>query len=131
VEFLPQDFGVMNFSVSQSRTSWFTQADLVQPLALRVVSCLVDPDLLIWVCELGNSFSDNPHLRWRVDVGFGNNCATAPLLLQEGATATAIAPSEMRIVREIFVPYHVLHSVNYHNQNHMSTLADQCQLRSE
>ncbi|CAG8272909.1 unnamed protein product [Penicillium nalgiovense] len=35
-----------------------------------------------------------------VDVGFGNNCATAPLLLQEGATATAIAPSEMRIVRE-------------------------------
>lgn len=26
VEFLPQDFGVMNFSVSQTRTSWFTQA---------------------------------------------------------------------------------------------------------
>lgn len=26
VEFLPQDFGVMNFSVSQARTSWFTQA---------------------------------------------------------------------------------------------------------
>jgi arylamine N-acetyltransferase len=25
VEFLPQDFGVMNFSVSQTRTSWFTQ----------------------------------------------------------------------------------------------------------
>jgi arylamine N-acetyltransferase len=25
VEFLPQDFGVINFSVSQSRTSWFTQ----------------------------------------------------------------------------------------------------------
>lgn len=25
VEFLPQDFEVMNFSVSQSRTSWFTQ----------------------------------------------------------------------------------------------------------
>jgi arylamine N-acetyltransferase len=25
VEFLPQDFGVMNFSVSQSRTSWFTK----------------------------------------------------------------------------------------------------------
>lgn len=25
VEFLPQDFGVMNFSVSQSRSSWFTQ----------------------------------------------------------------------------------------------------------
>ena len=36
----------------------------------------------------------------QVDVGFGNNCATAPLLLQEGVTATAIAPSEMRIVRE-------------------------------
>ena len=26
VEFLPQDFEVMNFSVSQSRSSWFTQA---------------------------------------------------------------------------------------------------------
>lgn len=25
VEFLPQDFDVMNFSVSQSRTSWFTK----------------------------------------------------------------------------------------------------------
>lgn len=25
IEFLPQDFGVMNFSVSQSRTSWFTK----------------------------------------------------------------------------------------------------------
>ncbi|KAG0160130.1 Arylamine N-acetyltransferase 2 [Penicillium digitatum] len=38
--------------------------------------------------------------KYMVDVGFGNNCATAPLLLQEGATATAIEPSEMRIVRE-------------------------------
>ncbi|KAJ5505921.1 Arylamine N-acetyltransferase [Penicillium expansum] len=38
--------------------------------------------------------------KYMVDVGFGNSCATAPLLLQEGATATAIAPSEMRIVRE-------------------------------
>lgn len=25
VEFLPQDFGVMNFSVSRNPTSWFTQ----------------------------------------------------------------------------------------------------------
>lgn len=25
VEFLPQDFAVMNFAVSQTRTSWFTQ----------------------------------------------------------------------------------------------------------
>lgn len=25
VEFFPQDFGVMNFSISQRRTSWFTQ----------------------------------------------------------------------------------------------------------
>ncbi|KAJ5504367.1 Arylamine N-acetyltransferase [Penicillium fimorum] len=38
--------------------------------------------------------------KYMIDVGFGNSCATAPLLLQEGATATAIAPSEMRIVRE-------------------------------
>ncbi|KAJ5545054.1 hypothetical protein N7535_006558 [Penicillium sp. DV-2018c] len=38
--------------------------------------------------------------KYMVDVGFGNNCATAPLPLQEGATATAIAPSEMRLVRE-------------------------------
>ncbi|KXG50906.1 Arylamine N-acetyltransferase [Penicillium griseofulvum] len=43
---------------------------------------------------------DRDYQRSEVDVGFGNNCATAPLLLQEGATATAIAPSEMRIVRE-------------------------------
>ncbi|KUM61790.1 hypothetical protein ACN42_g5315 [Penicillium freii] len=42
--------------------------------------------------------------KYMVDVGFGNNCATAPLLLQEGATATAIAPSEMRIVRERALP---------------------------
>ncbi|CAI7631974.1 unnamed protein product [Penicillium glandicola] len=38
--------------------------------------------------------------KYMIDVGFGSSCATAPLLLQEGATATAIAPSEMRIVRE-------------------------------
>ncbi|KAK4925160.1 hypothetical protein LTR66_016415 [Elasticomyces elasticus] len=38
--------------------------------------------------------------KYMVDVGFGNNCATAPLPLQEFATATYIAPSEMRLVRE-------------------------------
>ncbi|KAJ5138813.1 Arylamine N-acetyltransferase [Penicillium bovifimosum] len=38
--------------------------------------------------------------KYMVDVGFGNNGATAPLPLREGATATAIAPSEMRLVRE-------------------------------
>ncbi|KAF7719998.1 Uncharacterized protein PECH_008134 [Penicillium ucsense] len=38
--------------------------------------------------------------RYMVDVGFGINCATAPLPLQEGATATCIAPSEMRLVKE-------------------------------
>jgi arylamine N-acetyltransferase len=36
----------------------------------------------------------------QVDVGFGNNGATAPLPLQEGATATCIEPSQMRLVRE-------------------------------
>ena len=35
-----------------------------------------------------------------MDVGFGNNCATAPLPLQEGATATSIAPSEMRLIKD-------------------------------
>ncbi|KAJ5972337.1 Arylamine N-acetyltransferase [Penicillium vulpinum] len=38
--------------------------------------------------------------RYMIDVGFGNNCATVPMPLQEGATATAIAPCEMRVVRE-------------------------------
>ncbi|KAJ5160860.1 uncharacterized protein N7482_007864 [Penicillium canariense] len=36
----------------------------------------------------------------QVDVGFGNNCATAPLHLHEGATATWIGRSEMRLIRE-------------------------------
>jgi arylamine N-acetyltransferase len=43
---------------------------------------------------------DHTNVHGQVDVGFGNNCATAPLPLREGATATVIAPSEMRIVRE-------------------------------
>jgi arylamine N-acetyltransferase len=38
-----------------------------------------------------------------VDVGFGNNCATAPLPFQEGATATCIAPSEMRLIKDSLV----------------------------
>lgn len=42
----------------------------------------------------------NVYIYGQVDVGFGNNGATAPLLLQEGATAKLISPSEMRIVRE-------------------------------
>lgn len=36
----------------------------------------------------------------QVDVGFGNNGATAPIPLREGATATCIAPSEMQLVRD-------------------------------
>ncbi|KGO78428.1 Arylamine N-acetyltransferase [Penicillium italicum] len=43
--------------------------------------------------------------KYMVDVGFGNNCATAPLLLQENVTATTIAPSEMRIVRETIAEF--------------------------
>ncbi|KAJ5779326.1 hypothetical protein N7457_007046 [Penicillium paradoxum] len=43
--------------------------------------------------------------KYMVDVGFGNNGATAPLLLREGTTATAIAPSEMRLVRENIVEF--------------------------
>ncbi|KAI2790557.1 hypothetical protein POX_d06077 [Penicillium oxalicum] len=43
--------------------------------------------------------------RYMVDVGFGINCATAPLPLQEGATATCIAPSEMRLVKETLVEF--------------------------
>ncbi|KAJ5703564.1 hypothetical protein N7493_011489 [Penicillium malachiteum] len=39
-------------------------------------------------------------LKYMVDVGFGANCATAPLPLQDGATATRIAPSDMRLVRQ-------------------------------
>ncbi|KAF3386272.1 hypothetical protein F1880_001602 [Penicillium rolfsii] len=41
--------------------------------------------------------------RYMVDVGFGNNCATAPLPLQENAPATCIAPSEMRLIKESLV----------------------------
>lgn len=35
VEFLPQDFGVMNFSVSQGRTSWFTQVFVCMRMILN------------------------------------------------------------------------------------------------
>ncbi|KAJ5109001.1 hypothetical protein N7456_005676 [Penicillium angulare] len=38
--------------------------------------------------------------KYMIDVGFGNNCATAPLPLKEGAVATNIAPSEMRLIRD-------------------------------
>ncbi|CAG8040095.1 unnamed protein product [Penicillium salamii] len=43
--------------------------------------------------------------KYMVDVGFGNNCATAPLPLREHATATYIAPSEMRLVKENLVEF--------------------------
>ncbi|CAG8041450.1 unnamed protein product [Penicillium salamii] len=43
--------------------------------------------------------------KYMVDVGFGNNCATAPLPLRENATATYIAPSEMRLVKENLVEF--------------------------
>jgi arylamine N-acetyltransferase len=41
----------------------------------------------------------------QVDVGFGNNCATAPLPLQDGATATSIAPAKMRLIRDTIPEY--------------------------
>ncbi|GLI77685.1 hypothetical protein PoHVEF18_005978 [Penicillium ochrochloron] len=44
-------------------------------------------------------------LSFQVDVGFGNNCATAPLPLQEGATATCNAPSEMRLIKDSLVEF--------------------------
>ncbi|KAJ5815549.1 hypothetical protein N7474_007326 [Penicillium riverlandense] len=47
----------------------------------------------------GSSYADI-YIDVQVDVGFGNNCATAPLPLREGATATCIAPCEMRLVRD-------------------------------
>ena len=40
-----------------------------------------------------------------MDVGFGNNCATAPLPLQDGATATCIGPSEMRLIRDTLAEF--------------------------
>ncbi|KAJ5777566.1 hypothetical protein N7520_000812 [Penicillium odoratum] len=43
--------------------------------------------------------------KYMVDVGFGNNCATAPLPLQEGATATNIGTSEMRLVRDSLIEF--------------------------
>src|ERR1700761_3226142 len=56
------------------------------------------------VSSLSASDRDTPYadmyIYGQVDVGFGNNCATAPLPLREGATATCVAPSEMRLVRD-------------------------------
>ncbi|OGE51939.1 hypothetical protein PENARI_c011G01715 [Penicillium arizonense] len=43
--------------------------------------------------------------KYMVDVGFGNNGATAPLPLEEGVTATHIAPSEMRLVKENIIEF--------------------------
>ncbi|KAJ5635774.1 uncharacterized protein N7484_009087 [Penicillium longicatenatum] len=43
--------------------------------------------------------------KYMVDVGFGNNCATAPLPLREGATATHIGTSEMRLIRDSLVEF--------------------------
>ncbi|KAF9888935.1 N-terminal acetyltransferase [Aspergillus nanangensis] len=37
--------------------------------------------------------------KYMADVGFGLNTPTSPLLLQEGATATLIAPSEMSLIK--------------------------------
>lgn len=36
IEFLPQDFEVMNFSVSQSRTSWFTKTFICTRMILNI-----------------------------------------------------------------------------------------------
>lgn len=52
------------------------------------------------VCGLHILTESNAKLTLQVDVGFGNNCATAPLPLEDGATATCIAPSEMRLIRD-------------------------------
>ena len=41
----------------------FGKADVRHPLALAVVSCLVDPDLLGQVDELGQRVADEPHFR--------------------------------------------------------------------
>ncbi|KAJ5884459.1 hypothetical protein N7504_012031 [Penicillium tannophilum] len=43
--------------------------------------------------------------KYMVDVGFGNNCATAPLPLREGATATHIGASEMRLIRDSLIEF--------------------------
>ncbi|KAJ6090371.1 hypothetical protein N7486_009186 [Penicillium sp. IBT 16267x] len=43
--------------------------------------------------------------KYMVDVGLGNNCATAPLPLREGATATHIGTSEMRLIRDSLVEF--------------------------
>lgn len=40
-----------------------------------------------------------------MDVGFGNNCATAPLPLREGAKATHIGASEMRLIRDSLIEF--------------------------
>ncbi|KAI9931346.1 hypothetical protein ASPWEDRAFT_34071 [Aspergillus wentii DTO 134E9] len=38
--------------------------------------------------------------KYMVDVGFGSNCATRPLPLEENAVATFIAPGEMRLIKD-------------------------------
>ena len=65
--------------------------------------------MVLIVCIQGEKYmvsaakNSLPHkilLTTKADVGFGNNCATSPLPLQEFATAAFIAPSEMRLVKE-------------------------------
>lgn len=50
-------------------------------------------------CDLNSNDSK------QVDVGFGTNGATAPLPLQDGASSTRIAPSEMRLVKDTLVEF--------------------------
>lgn len=41
----------------------------------------------------------------QVDVGFGNNCATRPILLKENIVVPHIAPSECRLVKESLLEF--------------------------
>ncbi|KAJ5172404.1 hypothetical protein N7492_004997 [Penicillium capsulatum] len=43
--------------------------------------------------------------KFMVDVGFGRNCATKPIPLKDGAIATFIGASEMRLIRDTLVEF--------------------------
>ena len=67
----------------------FREADGMQPLAVGRVPNLVDPDFLVFVCELGDGLADQTHLSWcdiRHDQVF---------LEQEGANCTGTSKSHI------------------------------------
>lgn len=69
----------------------FGKADLGQPGALGVVSCLVDPDLLGWIREFDDVFLDQAHLRRR------NVRSSSPLFQRQRGSSTVIPKADVNL----------------------------------